>query len=117
MQIPTAIFIALLIFGLASCSAVQTQIVQVVSKDLSISIARGEKALGPDDALVVCYKALDEVIKAQEAADSIGDGYLLDAVMKARIVDQVRAKVGKQLQQACGQITMEVMMQAVRRGR
>ena len=101
--------------ALGGCSAVESRIVNVVSKDLDVSIKRGEAILGPQDPLVVCYKALDQVIKAHQAADSMDNGYLLDAVMRARIIDQVRQRVGKQLEAACSQIAFEVMLQAAQR--
>ena len=108
---------ALTLSGLVGCSQVKSQVAGLVSGDLSVAIKRGEAVLGSDDALVVCYKALDEVIKAQMAADQLDGGLLLDAVMQARILDQMRKKVGPQLQKACGEITIEVMMQVARRGR
>lgn len=106
-----AILVLPFLFG---CGVVQDRIVPVVQRDLAVSIQRGERALGPNDALVVCYKALDEVLKAQATADELEGGLLLDAIMRARILEQVKAKVGDTLKKACGEITVEVLIQAAR---
>lgn len=105
------------VMALAGCSAVEQRVVGMVSGDLDVAIKRGEAVLGSDDALVICYRALDKVIKANIQAEQLDNGLLLDAVMRARIIDQVRKQVGAELQKACGEITLEVMMQAARRGR
>ena len=101
----------------SGCSAVQQQIGGLVSRDLDVAITRGEAALGPNDALVVCYKAINKVLKAQTEADKLEGGLLLDAAMRARIVDQVRKQVAKELQGSCSEIAMEIMLQAAARGR
>ena len=106
-----------LAFVLAGCSAAEKRIVTAISGDLTTAIKRGEAALGPQDPLVICYVAVDKVIKAHEQAEQLDNGLLLDAVMRARIIDQVRKQVEKDIQAACSQIALEVMMQAARRGR
>jgi hypothetical protein len=101
----------------SGCSAVTQQVGTIVSKDLDVAIARGEAALGSNDALVVCYKAVNKVIKAQLEADQIEGGLLLDLAMKARIVEQVRKQVAAELKDACGEIAVEIMLQVATRGR
>lgn len=102
--------------GLVGCGAIQQKVASVVSSDLSVAIARGEKALGPNDPLVVCYKALDKVVKAQLEADQLDNGLLLDMAMRARIIDMTRKSVAKELQGACAEISIEIMTQAASRG-
>lgn len=107
----------LCVLVLGGCSTVQSNVVNIVEGDLSKAIARGEALLGSDDALVLCYKALNDVLKAEKAAGEFDDGLLLDFAMRARILQKTRDRVGPVLQKACGEITFEVMMQAARRGR
>lgn len=104
------------LIGLMGCSAVQQKVVGLISGDLDKAIARGEMALGPNDPLVVCYKALDKVVKAQMLSDDLDNGLLLDMAMRARIVDMTRKQVAKELQGACSEIAMEVLTQAGSRG-
>ena len=104
------------LIGLMGCSAVQQKVIGAISGDLTVAIARGEKALGANDPLVVCYKALDKVIKAQVESEQLDNGLLLDMAMRARIIDQTRKSVAKELQGACSEIAMEIMTQAASRG-
>jgi hypothetical protein len=110
------LLVSLAMFALVGCSAVEQKIVGAVSGDLDVAIKRGEAVLGANDPLVVCYKALDKVVKAQLEADQLEGGLLLDAVMKARIISQVREQVAADLKSACSQIAGEVMIQAASRG-
>lgn len=111
------LFAGLCLLPFLGCSAIQERIVPIVQKDLSVAIARGEKILGSDDALVVCYKALDEVIKAEALGEDLDGGLLLDAAMRARILAKVREKVESTLKTACSEIIVEVLLSAARRGR
>jgi len=96
-----ATVVMVLALSLVGCSSIQKQVVSMVSGDLTIAIARGEKALGAKDPLVICYKALDKVVKAQVEAEQLDNGLLLDMAMRARIIDQTRKSVAKELQGAC----------------
>ena len=108
--------IVVLAFILSGCSMIQKQVLGLVSGDLDTAILRGEQALGSNDPLVVCYKALDKVVKAQLSVDELDNGLLLDMAMRARIIDMTRKSVEKELQAACSSIAMEIMTQIGSKG-